>query len=72
MPGSCTPEADRTFPFEHWEYDSGRIDGFDYDIGAVLIASAKATGESELMTVLTGWKLSPRQFVYSWDSQDPK
>ncbi|MFI1154873.1 MULTISPECIES: hypothetical protein [Streptomyces] len=64
--------ADRDFRLEHWEYDSERIEGFDYDIGAVLVASADAAGESELTTVLADWQLSPRQFVYPWDSEDPK
>ncbi|WP_406368157.1 hypothetical protein [Streptomyces sp. NBC_01546] len=70
--GWVPSETNRIFRLEHWEYDSERIDGFDYDIGAVLIASAEATGESELVTVLTDWQLSPHQFVYPWDSEDPK
>ncbi|MEV7525594.1 hypothetical protein [Streptomyces sp. NPDC091371] len=65
-------DTDRAFRLEHWEYDGERIDGFDYDVGAVLIASAEATDESELATVLTEWQLSPHQLVYPWDSQDPK
>ncbi|MFB6615095.1 hypothetical protein ACIGFK_40860 [Streptomyces sp. NPDC085524] len=65
-------QTDRTFRLAHWEYDSERIDGFDYDIGATLIASAEAVGEAELMSVLTDWRLGPRQFAHPWDTQDPK
>ncbi|MFJ8011078.1 hypothetical protein [Streptomyces sp. NPDC096339] len=65
-------DTDRAFRFEHWEYDGERIDGFDYDIGAVLVASAEATDESELVDALTEWQLTPHQFVYPWDSEDPK
>ncbi|MFJ3833840.1 hypothetical protein ACIPWI_38790 [Streptomyces sp. NPDC090046] len=72
--GWVPSETDRTFRLEFWEYDSELVEGFDYDIGAVLIASAEATGESELVTVLADWQLSPSplQFVYPWDSEDPK
>ncbi|MDD9375158.1 hypothetical protein M8Z33_00435 [Streptomyces sp. ZAF1911] len=70
--GWVPSEADRNFRIEHWEYDSELIEGFDYDIGAVLIASAEATSESELAAVLTDWQLNPRRFVYPWDSEDPK
>lgn len=65
-------ETNRIFRLEHGEYDSERIDGFDYDIGAALIASAEATSESGLVTVLTDWQLSPRQFVYPGDSQNSR
>jgi hypothetical protein len=56
---------------EHWEYDREHIDGFDYDIGAVL-GSADATHESELITVLNAWGVRPGLFVYPWKSEDPK
>ncbi|MFI7405993.1 hypothetical protein ACIBW9_36935 [Streptomyces sp. NPDC049541] len=64
--------AERSFHLEHWEYDRERIDGFDYDIGAVLLGSADATDESELITVLNAWGVRPDLFVYPWDSEDPK
>ncbi|MER5569504.1 hypothetical protein ABT083_25305 [Streptomyces goshikiensis] len=70
--GRVPSDTNRNFRLEHWEYDSELIEGFDYDIGAVLVASAEATGESELVTVLSNWQLNPRQFVYPWDSEDPK
>ncbi|MEU2450757.1 hypothetical protein ABZ605_11925 [Streptomyces sp. NPDC012765] len=70
--GWVPSDADRRFRLEHWEYDNELMEGFDYDIGAVLIASAEATGESELVNTLTDWQLNPHQFVYPWDSEDPK
>lgn len=70
--GWVPSEADRTFRLEHWEYDSERIEGFDYDIGAVLVASAEAAGESELTTLLADWRLSPHHFAYPWDTEDPQ
>lgn len=70
--GWVRSDAERSFRLEHWEYDRDRIDGFDYDIGAVLIGSADATDESELITVLDAWGARPGLFVYPWESADPK
>ncbi|MEV0415512.1 hypothetical protein AB0I68_33255, partial [Streptomyces sp. NPDC050448] len=76
-PEHCSSQSNtgRTYRLEYGEYgeyDGRRIDGFDHDMGAVLIASADATNESARVTVLTEWQLSPHQFVCPWDSQDPK
>ncbi|WP_405674967.1 hypothetical protein [Streptomyces canus] len=71
MRGWVHSDAERSFRLEHWEYDRDRIDGFDYDIGAVLIGSADATDESELITVLDAWGARPGLFVYPWESEDP-
>ena len=30
----------RTFRLQHWDYDADRIDGYDYDIGAVMVKNA--------------------------------
>ncbi|MFF4011578.1 hypothetical protein [Streptomyces sp. NPDC001717] len=62
----------RAFRIEHREYDAELIDGFDYDIGAVLVASADVTGERELMATLIAWRLGPRRFAYPWNTDDPK
>jgi hypothetical protein len=62
----------RTFHLQHWDYDADRIAGFDYDIGAVLIRATTATGEPELITTLKTWQLSPEQFLYPWQTDDPK
>ncbi|WLQ44796.1 hypothetical protein P8A22_35830 [Streptomyces laculatispora] len=70
--GWVRSDVERGFRLEHWEYNRERIDAFDYDIGAVLIESADATDESELITVLSAWGIRPRHFVYPWDSDDPK
>ncbi|MFG2985593.1 hypothetical protein ACGFYQ_30790 [Streptomyces sp. NPDC048258] len=70
--GWVRSEVERSFRLEHWEYERGRIDGFDYDIDAALIESTDATDESELITVLDAWGVRPDLFVYPWDSDDPK
>jgi hypothetical protein len=70
--GWVRSDVERGFHLEHWEYDRERIDGFDYDIGAVLIRIADATDESELISVLNAWGIRPDLMVYPWDSEDPK
>jgi hypothetical protein len=62
----------RSFRIEHWEYDSGVLDGFDYDIGSTLLRSADAADELELSTVLHEWQLDPHRFQYAWDTADPR
>ncbi|MFI5937812.1 hypothetical protein [Actinoplanes sp. NPDC051494] len=46
----------RSFRIEHWEYDAGLLDGFDYDIGSTLLRSADAANELDLLTVLGEWR----------------
>ncbi|MFH8500659.1 hypothetical protein [Streptomyces coeruleorubidus] len=70
--GWVRSDAQRSFRLELWEYERERINGLDYDIGAVLIDSADATGESELITVLNAWGVRPDLLVYPWESEDPK
>jgi hypothetical protein len=62
----------RSFKVEHWEYDADLIDGYDYDIGAVLLRSAAAVDEAELLAVLAEWQLDPNQFHYAWDTAEPR
>ncbi|GAB3431898.1 hypothetical protein [Actinophytocola sediminis] len=62
----------RTYTLRHWDYDTDRLDGFDYDIGAVLIRTATATGEPALTTTLETWHLRPDQFRYPWHTDDPR
>jgi hypothetical protein len=57
---------------QHWEYDASLIDGYDYDLGAVMIRVATANGEPELLTALQAWHLRPEQFLYPWQTDDPK
>ncbi|MBG6090151.1 hypothetical protein [Actinomadura viridis] len=61
----------RTFRLQHWDYDAEQIDGFDHDIGAVLIRSATVAGEPELTTTLQAWGLRPEQFLYPWQTDAP-
>ncbi|BBC36286.1 hypothetical protein SGFS_075800 [Streptomyces graminofaciens] len=62
----------RRFRMRHWDYDAARILDFDYDIGAVLVREATAADESELATVLEAWDLRPDQFLYPWQTDDPR
>ncbi|WP_433461717.1 hypothetical protein [Spirillospora sp. CA-128828] len=50
----------REYRLTHWDYDADQIDGFDYDLGAVLIRNATATDEAELITLLQAWSLRPQ------------
>ncbi|MFD7561177.1 hypothetical protein ACFV9E_42690 [Streptomyces sp. NPDC059835] len=70
--GWAHSDADRAFRLEHWEYDGELIDGFDYDIGAVLVTSAEVADEDELMAMLITWQLGPRRFSYPWNTEDPR
>lgn len=38
------PDHARTFRLQHWDYEADLVDGFDYDIGAVLIRDATVEG----------------------------
>ncbi|MES9607900.1 MULTISPECIES: hypothetical protein [Actinomadura] len=62
----------RTFRLQHWDYDAERIAGFDYDIGAVLVKATTVAGEGELTATLEAWQLHPDQFLYPWETDDPK
>ncbi|GIF25780.1 hypothetical protein Ate02nite_85100 [Paractinoplanes tereljensis] len=57
---------------KHWDYDADRIDGFDYDIGAILVKAATVIGESELTGTLRTWGLGPEQFLHPWQTADPR
>ncbi|MFD5412346.1 hypothetical protein [Streptomyces nojiriensis] len=62
----------RRFRLEHREYDGACLDGFDHDIGAVLVASAEVADETGLLAVLTAWGLRPGAFAYPWETDDPR
>jgi hypothetical protein len=51
--GWTRSDTARGFQVEQWEYDANRIDGFDYDVDAVLVRAAFAADASELIGVLT-------------------
>jgi hypothetical protein len=65
-------DATHSLRLEHWEYDADRIDGFDYDIDAVLVRAASAAEESALEVMLALWGLRPDSFGYPWESDDPR
>jgi hypothetical protein len=62
----------RAFRLQHWDYDADRIDGWDYDLGAIMIRAADVTGEAELLATLQAWQLRPGQFLYPWQTNDPR
>ncbi|MFE1872001.1 hypothetical protein ACFW9N_14040 [Streptomyces sp. NPDC059496] len=70
--GWARGDGGRRFLLKHWEYDGERLDGFDYDIGAVLVASAEAANEAGLLAALTAWGLRPGAFAYPWETDDPR
>ncbi|GGZ36900.1 hypothetical protein GCM10010343_75030 [Streptomyces avidinii] len=70
--GWVRADARRRFRLEHWEYDEDRIDGFDHDIGAVLVDSAEAADEVGLAAALAAWGIRPDVFVHPWETDDPK
>ncbi|MFD1047837.1 hypothetical protein ACFQ1S_21010, partial [Kibdelosporangium lantanae] len=61
----------RTFRIVHWDYRADMLDGYDYDIGRILIKEATAAGEAELTATLEAWHLRPEQFLYPWYTDDP-
>jgi hypothetical protein len=62
----------RAFTVQHWDFAADRLDGFDYDIAAVLIHTATVNGEPELNATLEAWHLRPEQFRYPWQTDDPR
>jgi hypothetical protein len=57
---------------EHGDHDTDRIDGYDYDIGAVMVRAATANGEPGLLTTLQAWQSRPEQVLYPWQTDDPR
>ena len=49
-----------------------KLCGWDYNLGAVMIRAADAAGEEELLAMLQAWQLRPEQFLYSWQTSDPR
>ena len=70
--GWTRADRERTFQLKHWDYDADRIDGFDYDIGAILVKATAAIGESALTETLRAWELRPEQFLHPWQTADPQ
>ncbi|WP_205718365.1 hypothetical protein [Actinomadura sp. WMMA1423] len=61
----------REYLLTHRDYDAEVLDGFDYDLGAVVVQRAAATGEEELTAILQAWNLRPDRFLYPWQTDDP-
>ncbi|MBB4956819.1 hypothetical protein [Micromonospora polyrhachis] len=65
-------DTSRAYEVRHWEYDERLLDTFDYDVGAVCVATASARGHSDLLSLLADWGLTPMQFDYPWNTADPR
>ena len=70
--GWTRADRERTFRLEHWDYAADRIDGFDYDIGAVLVKATSVIGEGALTEALQAWSLRPERFLHPWQTADPQ
>ena len=70
--GWTRADRDRTFRLEHWDYDAGRIAGFDHDAGAVRVRADVVVGEDRLGAALRAWGLRPAQFLHPWQTDDPQ
>jgi hypothetical protein len=70
--GWTRSDRDRTFKLTHREYDADQIDGFDYDVGAILVKSMTVVGEVPLAAALQTWSLQPSQFLHPWETADPQ
>ncbi|MEV6901369.1 hypothetical protein [Amycolatopsis sp. NPDC051372] len=62
----------RTFTLQHWDYAADRLDGFGYDVGAILVKASTVAGELDLTATLEAWHLHPDQFGYPWRTDDPQ
>jgi hypothetical protein len=62
----------RSFRLAYWDYDERLIDGFDYDLGARQVRADTAGDEPSLLDLITAWGLTPVQFDYPWNTDDPR
>jgi hypothetical protein len=69
--GWIRPDRQRSFRLTHWDYDERQLDGWDYDLDAGQIR-ADTCGEPRLLDVITAWGLTPAQFDYPWNTDDPR
>jgi hypothetical protein len=58
------------FVVAQWEFEAGRLEGHDHDLGAVRLRHALAADEAELLAVLREWRLPPGRFRSSWNTVD--
>ena len=64
--GWTRSDRDRSFELQHWDYDADRIDGFDHDIGAILVKATAGNSETQLTAARDAWNLRPEQFLQPW------
>jgi hypothetical protein len=66
------PDSQRSFRLAHWDFNERQLEGWDYDIDARWIRVNTATDESSLLRLVAEWGLTPAQFGYPWDTDDPR
>jgi hypothetical protein len=69
--GWTRPDRQRSYRLAHWDYDERQIDGWDYDLGARQVR-VDTCGEPRLLDLITAWGLTPAQFDYPWNADDPQ
>jgi len=62
----------RAFRLQHREYYTERLTGLDYDIGSVVTREVIVTGEDEMIAIVEAWQLRCDQFLYPWQTDDPR
>jgi hypothetical protein len=66
------PDSHRPFRLAHWAYDEQQIDGLDYDVDAQQVRIDTAADECGLRRLVAEWGLTPAEFSYPWDTDDPR
>lgn len=56
----------------HWYYDQQQIDGWDYDIGAQRVRTARAANKAAPLELITAWGLQPTDLTHSWNIAGPR
>lgn len=72
LQGWTRTDQHRAYRLQHWEYRADLVDGHDYDIGSTLIRETSVTSELELAAMLEAWHLRTDQFLYPWQTDDPR
>jgi hypothetical protein len=66
------PDSRRFFQLAHWDFNERHLDSWDYDVDARQIRANTVTDESSLLRLVAEWGLTPAQFGYPWDTDDPR
>jgi hypothetical protein len=70
--GWTRPDRNRTYTLQHWDYEAAAIEGWDFDIGSILLRDQTVTGEAAMTTTIEEWGLHPEDFRYYWQTAAPR